>query len=84
MGIWLLAVVGIVSKWTIPDLPYWLTVTLYISMGWVGLLTILEMLRAVGVRGMVCRDCGADSPTRWADWPICSTFRAACPAYRRS
>ena len=51
-GIWLLALAGIVTKWTIPDIPYWLTVTLYLGMGWVGLLTILEMLRAVGIRGM--------------------------------
>jgi len=52
VGIWLLALVGILTKWTIPNVPYWLTVTLYMSMGWVGMLTILEMLRAVGTRGM--------------------------------
>ena len=51
-GIWLLAIVGIVCKWTIPDMPYWLTVGLYIGMGWVGVLTVAEMLRAVGPRAM--------------------------------
>jgi hemolysin III len=51
-GIWLLAAAGIICKWTIPDVPYVLTVGLYIAMGWVGLLTVAEMLRAVGVRGL--------------------------------
>jgi hemolysin III len=39
-GIWLFAVAGIVCKWTIPDVPYWLTVGLYFSMGWVGVLSV--------------------------------------------
>ncbi|HKI34923.1 MAG TPA: hemolysin III family protein [Gemmataceae bacterium] len=51
-GIWLLAVGGIACKWTIADVPYWLTVGLYIGMGWVGVLTVTEMLRAIGARGM--------------------------------
>jgi hemolysin III len=51
-GIWVLAVAGIISKWTILDVPYWLTVGLYIGMGWVGVLTLTEMLRAVGTRGL--------------------------------
>jgi hemolysin III len=51
-GIWLFALAGIVCKWTIPELPYWLTVALYLGMGWVGVLTVTEMLRAVGLRGM--------------------------------
>jgi hemolysin III len=51
-GIWLIALCGIVCKWTIPELPYWLTVSLYLGMGWVGVLTLAEMLRAVGLRGM--------------------------------
>jgi hemolysin III len=51
-GIWLLALLGIVCKWTIPDVPYFLTVGLYMAMGWVGLFTVVQMLRAVGVRGL--------------------------------
>lgn len=51
-GIWALAVAGIVCKWTIPNMPYWLTVGLYLGMGWVGVLTLAEMIRAVGVRAM--------------------------------
>ncbi len=51
-GIWLFALTGIACKWAIPDVPYWLTVTLYLGMGWIGVLTVAEMLRAVGVRGM--------------------------------
>jgi hemolysin III len=51
-GIWLLAGAGIACKWTISEVPYWLTVGLYLGMGWMGVLTVTEMLRAVGVRGM--------------------------------
>ena len=51
-GIWLFAATGIACKWAVPDTPYWLTVGLYLAMGWVGMLTVTEMLRAVGVRGM--------------------------------
>jgi hemolysin III len=51
-GIWLLAVTGVVLKWAAPGVPYWLTVALYLSMGWVGVLTVTEMFRAVGRRGM--------------------------------
>ncbi len=51
-GIWLYALAGITCKWVIPDVPYWLTVGLYIGMGWVGVLTMVEMLRAIGLRGM--------------------------------
>jgi len=51
-GIWLFAVTGIACKWLIPDVPYWLTVGLYIGMGWVGVLTVVEMVRAIGVRGL--------------------------------
>jgi hemolysin III len=51
-GIWALAAAGIICKWTIADMPYWLTVGLYLGMGWVGVLTLAEMVRAVGVRAM--------------------------------
>jgi hemolysin III len=51
-GIWTLALAGIVLKWTLPEVPYWLTVGLYLGMGWIGVLTVVELFRAVGVRGM--------------------------------
>jgi hemolysin III len=51
-GIWLLAVMGVTLKWAMTGVPYWLTVTLYLSMGWVGVLTVVELFRAVGRRGM--------------------------------
>lgn len=51
-GIWLFAAVGVGCKWAVPEMPYWLTVGLYIGMGWVGVLTVVEMLRAIGVRGL--------------------------------
>jgi hemolysin III len=51
-GIWLFALAGIVCKWAIPEVPYWLTVALYLGMGWVGVFTATDMLGAVGLRGM--------------------------------
>jgi hemolysin III len=51
-GIWLFAAAGIACKWAIPEVPYWLTVGLYIGMGWFGVLTLTELLRAIGVRGL--------------------------------
>ncbi len=51
--IWGLAGVGILAKWLLPWPPYGLTVSLYIAMGWTGLLPIVPLIRAVGVQAMV-------------------------------
>jgi hemolysin III len=51
--IWGLAGVGILAKWLLPWPPYWLTVSLYIVMGWIGVLPVWQLVRAVGVRGML-------------------------------
>jgi len=48
---WSLAVMGSLWKWMLPNAPYTLTVGVYLAMGWVGLLSVLEITRAVGVRG---------------------------------
>jgi hemolysin III len=53
IGIWVLATVGIASKWLILDAPYWLTIGLYLSMGWLALVRLPEFWRAVGLRGAV-------------------------------
>lgn len=50
--VWGLAVLGIAAKWTLPSPPYWLAVSLYVAMGWVGLPSIWLLIRAVGLRGM--------------------------------
>lgn len=55
--IWLLAVCGIVMKVTafaggMPSEPYWIGALLYLGMGWIGLALIMDMVRAVGFRGL--------------------------------
>jgi hemolysin III len=50
--IWALAGVGVACKWLLPWPPYWVTVGLYIAMGWFCVLTIVPLVRAVGLRGM--------------------------------
>lgn len=50
--VWSLAGVGIAAKWLLPWPPYGLTVALYIVMGWIGLLPVWQLIRAVGLRGM--------------------------------
>ena len=51
--VWGVAGVGIAAKWLLPRPPYWFTVSLYIGMGWVGMLSIWQLIRAVGVRAML-------------------------------
>ena len=51
--LWGVASVGIAAKWLLPRPPYWLTVSLYIGMGWIGMLSIWQLIRAVGVRAML-------------------------------
>jgi hemolysin III len=50
--VWALAAAGIASKWLLPWPPYWLTVGLYVGMGWVGVFAVQPLVRAVGLRGM--------------------------------
>jgi hemolysin III len=50
--VWGLAGMGIAAKWLLPWPPYGLTVALYIVMGWIGLLPVWQLIRAVGLRGM--------------------------------
>lgn len=49
---WGLALVGIICKWAFAAPPYGVTVGLYVAMGWVGLLPMPLLLRAIGWRGM--------------------------------
>lgn len=50
---WGIAAAGIAAKWLLPWPPYELTVTLYVVMGWIGLLPVWQIIRAVGVPGML-------------------------------
>jgi hemolysin III len=50
--VWGLAAVGISAKWILPWPRYELTVSLYIAMGWIGLIPIWQLIRAVGIHGM--------------------------------
>jgi hemolysin III len=51
--VWGLAGVGILAKWLLPWPRYELTVTLYIVMGWMVVLPIVPLVRAVGVQAML-------------------------------
>ena len=51
--VWGLAGAGILAKWLLPWPPYWLTVALYVSMGWFVLLAIVPLIRAVGLQAML-------------------------------
>jgi hemolysin III len=50
--IWGLAAAGVACKWLLPWPPYWLTVGLYVGMGWAGVPSIYHLIMAIGVRGM--------------------------------
>lgn len=50
--VWGVAATGVACKWLLPFPPYWLTVGLYIGMGWLGVVVALPLVRAVGLRGM--------------------------------
>jgi hemolysin III len=51
--VWGLACVGIVCKWALTAPPYPVTVGLYVAIGWVGLVPIVPLFRAVGARAML-------------------------------
>jgi hemolysin III len=51
--VWGLAGAGILAKWLLPWPRYDLTVALYVGMGWIGLLPIVPLIRAIGVRAML-------------------------------
>jgi hemolysin III len=51
-AIWALAIAGIACKWLLPLAPYWVTISLYFALGWMGLLVIAEFMPIVGWRGL--------------------------------
>lgn len=76
--VWAIAVVGIACKWLLRAPPYPLTVGIYIGMGWVGIMYLPAMIRALSLRGMgvvllggVCYTLGGVADALgWPDlWP---------------
>ena len=51
-GIWTVAAVGIICKWTLSEPPHWITVTLYVAMGWTGIVPVYQLVKAIGLQGM--------------------------------
>jgi hemolysin III len=73
--IWGLAALGIACKWLFCGAPYWLTVSLYIGMGWLAVVPIIDLVRAVGVRGLLWALYGGLSYTiggiaDLVEWPV--------------
>jgi hemolysin III len=55
--VWLMAAAGIAFRiltftGVLSQGPYWAVVLIYLSMGWLGLALVLDMVRAVGFRGL--------------------------------
>jgi hemolysin III len=50
--IWAIALAGIICKWTLPAPRYEVTVALYIGMGWMGIIPMPQLIRAIGIRGV--------------------------------
>jgi hemolysin III len=78
-GIWLFAVAGVVCKWSLPSEPFGLTIGLYLGMGWMALLPIVELTRAVGWRGILWAAGGGVCYTLAAvadliDWPVFAPY----------
>ncbi len=72
---WGTAVVGIALKWLLPLGPHWLSVVIYIAMGWLGVTPIVPLIRAVGVRAMALGALGGILYTTGAvcdalNWPM--------------
>jgi hemolysin III len=49
--VWLVAIAGITVKSVFPDLPKWVSTTLYVSMGWIGGILCVRLFSAIGISG---------------------------------
>jgi hemolysin III len=70
--VWLLAVAGIAAKWLWPIAPEAVSVGLYLALGWLAVVPLRALLRAVGWRGMSWGIAGG----------LCYTVGAACELAR--
>ena len=51
-GLWGLAAAGVFCLWVLPKAPHWVVVTIYLGIGWLGVLPVGRYYKAVGPRGM--------------------------------
>ncbi|HMP59488.1 MAG TPA: hemolysin III family protein [Gemmatales bacterium] len=49
-GMWFVAGLGIAAKWFLPELPHEASVVIYLLVGWIGLVPVMEMTREHGLR----------------------------------
>jgi hemolysin III len=74
---WLLAATGIACQWFLPKLPYAAIVGLFLGMGWLGIVPIVQYYRVIGWRAMNWMWLGAGAYTlgaicELAEWPVIS------------
>ena len=50
--IWLAALAGITCKWLFPFQPYWVSLCLYVGMGWMGCMPLRAFHRILGARAV--------------------------------
>ena len=48
-ALWLAAIVGICCKWMYAIQPYWISISFYIAMGWMGFMTLGALHRTLGM-----------------------------------
>lgn len=51
-GMWGLAAFGIACLWLLPKAPHWVVVSIYLGVGWLGIVPVARYYRAVGPRAM--------------------------------
>jgi len=50
--VWMLAFSGVACLWFLPKAPHWVIVSLYLGLGWIGIMPVRHYYRAVGWRAM--------------------------------
>ncbi len=57
--VWIIAIIGITLKSIFPNMPKWVTSTMYISMGWLGIVLAFPFYRITGLLGLLFLVSGA-------------------------
>lgn len=76
-ALWGLAAAGIFCLWVLPKAPHWVVVSIYLGIGWLGVLPVVGYYRAVGPRAMNWVWIGAGAYCLGAifeltEWPVIS------------
>ncbi|MFA5860593.1 MAG: hemolysin III family protein, partial [Candidatus Thermoplasmatota archaeon] len=50
--VWALAGGGIALRWALPKTPRWVTVGLYLGLGWIGVVTLVPLAQSVAWKGV--------------------------------